>query len=77
MEDEPQEAFGGHDNTEWGKYAPDEKGREHPHTMSDREILEELLLGHRKVVDLVNGFFADFKNGKINPLQMMGGMFKR
>ena len=58
-------------------YTPDDQGREHPHTMSDREILEELLMSQRKVADLVNGFFADFKSGKINPLQMMGGIFRR
>lgn len=59
------------------KYAVDEQGREHPHTMSDREILEEILVSQRKVADLVNGFMGDLRTGKISPLKMMGGMFGR
>jgi hypothetical protein len=54
-------------------YAPDDKGREHPHTMTDRELLEEMVVSQRKLADLVNGFFDDFKNGRINPMKMMMG----
>jgi hypothetical protein len=55
----------------------DEKGRPLPVVMTDREILEELLTSQRKVADLVNGFFADLKGGKINPMSMMMGVLKR
>lgn len=61
---------------ETGVYLPDEKGREHPHTMSERELLEELVITQRKVDDLVNSFFSDLKSGKINPMSLLtGGMF--
>lgn len=55
------------DNT----YAPDEQGREHVHVMTDRELLEEMVISQRKMADLVNNFFDDFKSGRINPMKMM------
>jgi len=45
--------------------------------MTDRELLEEMAESQRKVADLVNGFFGDLKSGRINPMQMMMGAFKR
>lgn len=45
--------------------------------MTDRELLEEMATHSREVADLVKGFFADLSSGKVNPMQMMMGMFKR
>ena len=58
-------------------YPLDAQGRRHVATMTDRELLEELVTNSRSVADLVNGFFGDLKSGKINPMQMMMGAFKR
>lgn len=60
---------------EYDSPAFDDKGRVAPDYMTTRELLEEMVLSQRKLADLVNTFFDDFKNGRINPMKMfMGGM---
>jgi len=49
----------------------DAKGRRFVGQMTEREMLEEVVESQRKMADLVNNFFDDFKNGRINPMKMM------
>lgn len=50
--------------------------RPEPQDMTDRQLLEELVRNSRKVESLVTQFFGDLKSGKINPMQLITGMFK-
>lgn len=54
-------------------YAPDDKGRPHVKSMTDRELLEENTVILRATQDLVEKFISDFAK---NPaLGMLGKMF--
>jgi len=54
-------------------YAPDEKGREHVHIMTDRELLEEQVTTLRRIDDTVSSFV---KSLETNPMfNMMAKRF--
>lgn len=55
---------------------PDDKGRMPLGSLTDRELLLEIADNSRKVADLVEQFFGDLKSGKINPMQLITGMFR-
>lgn len=50
------------------RYAPDERGREHVHTMTDRELLEEMVTSQRQLSDLVANFMGSMDK---NPMMRM------
>lgn len=55
---------------------PDHKGRMPVGSMTDRELLLELVTSVRKIEDTVDSFFGDLKSGRINPMSLLTGMFK-